>query len=201
MDKQQLQKLAGLLKEEEDFDLSDNPLQMGEHEKRELISEIFKELEEGTPVTTLRDDIVKIFPEYAKQLEAFAQLENDLYDTFEALYMEDAEDEELDEVEDFDLSDNPIAGRRYRGFLSCTYKVRSSLWEKANYKISLQELADYVREGGDYDGPFEELLKNDKLLKNEVVGFIHETSLVDELREWDRDVQDEELKITEIDLK
>jgi hypothetical protein len=140
MNKEKLQKLAGLLKEE-DFDLSDNPLQMSKSEKQSLIRDIFRGLEEGDSVTILRDDIVKIFPKYEKKLEAFAKLEDDLYNAFEALYMED---DDLNEEEDFDLSDNPMAIRNPKE-IRAEVRRSSSVWHRGTLIVNGAHFAKWLK--------------------------------------------------------
>jgi hypothetical protein len=90
----QLQKTAGILNEA--IDVSWNPYD-DDRTKQQLrnsaIKDVFRGLEQGDSITALRDDIIKVFPKYAKKLEAFAELEELLYDQFEALYM-DIEDDD-----------------------------------------------------------------------------------------------------------
>ena len=203
MSKKQLQKLAGIKNKAQDFDLSDNPLQMSKKEKQELINRIFRGLEEGDSVTILRDDIVKIFPKYEKKLEAFAKLENDLYDAFERLYGGDDEDDDLDEAEDFDLSDNPVPASKYkRGEITFRITVTKSVYEEGVFTINLQDFADYLQEYGDTGKSIEELLKdpNDVELNNELAGYARENDLHDEMRENDWDIDDEKLKVLNIKI-
>jgi len=70
----QFKKIAGLLKEDTDS------------EKRDLIISTFEGLEMGDPITNLRENISKIFPEYAQKLEEFAMLEGEIYNRLEKLY-------------------------------------------------------------------------------------------------------------------
>ena len=150
-------KLVNLLKEVEDFDLSDNPLQMNSQERQRLIEEIFEGLEQGDSVTTLRDDIVKIFPKYAKKLEAFAKLEDDIYNTFEALYMED---EDLDEAEDFDLSDNPI-GIRYPKSITATIDRVSTTTHQGQALISGKHFDQWLDK--EHDTSWQEVYDNNEV--------------------------------------
>jgi hypothetical protein len=89
----QLQKTAGILNEA--IDVSWNPYedQTKQQLRNSAIKSVFEGLEQGDSVTTLMDDIVKVFPQYAKKLEAFAMLEEIIYNKFEELYM-DIEDDD-----------------------------------------------------------------------------------------------------------
>jgi len=157
MNKKQLQKLAGLLKEGKDFDLSDNPLQMNSQERQRLIRDIFEGLEQGDSVTILRDDIVKIFPKYAKKLEAFAKLEDDIYNAFEALYMGD---DDLNEADDFDLSDNPAA-IRYPKSITATIDRLSTTTHQGHALISGKHFEQWLDKA--HDTNWQDIEENDEV--------------------------------------
>lgn len=173
MNKEQLQKLAGLLKEKEDFDLSDNPI--SGYPKTITIT-----LNTDTVLDALdrywdvkdRDITKELVLQIQKQIQDIVANDytsgnndylGDLWNggVFDFLTdYDDYEGEDINEEEDFDLSDNPIRGGYYKvsAEVSATIRVsrvvKASSDEQAYKKAIKDKFIEETEEIIEYDDPF-----------------------------------------------
>jgi hypothetical protein len=184
MNKEQLQKLAGLLKEVEDFDLSDNPV--AGYPKTMTITldtdEVVEALRQRWDIGELNKDLVLQIQAAIQDEVKYNFTENDtnLGDLWRGGFLDNIDLDAVNEAEDFDLSDNPVPNNQTLSF-TLSKEPRISL--SKDFTIDIKDFITYVQ--NDFDGDID--LEDIEDIKEKLVAYLEEEDLVDGDEEWTND--------------